>query len=399
VLPICPNGPGPFPDYGLANSGDILMVNPCDYKGLPIFLELARAFPDLPFAAVPTWGTTSADRAALATAGWIAEGVAFYAAPPTAAAPPEQPEPPAPAPPEKPGTDDDSVFSIAVIPDTQQEVFSGTRFINRSNWLVEHAAADDLDLRFVTHTGDVVNWDTDDHSQYKMASAALKPLETAGIPYSLSIGNHDSQATGPGGDARDPKRTRILARDTSTFNDYFTAARYGDVSGAFEAGKVDNVWSEFSAAGASWIVLNIEMWPRTAAVDWAKQVVASHPTSNIIVVTHTYLTQGGGIAQGSGYGETSPHYLYDNLISKYENIKMVFSGHVGVAASRVDTGKNGNKIYSFVAAIHSSTTNPVRIVTIDTSADTIASKIIAPYDNSSAWRGYDKKITGVDWAG
>lgn len=64
-LPICPNGSGPFPDYGLANAGAILMVNPCAYKGLPIFRELARTLPDLPFTAVPTWGTTRADRAAL----------------------------------------------------------------------------------------------------------------------------------------------------------------------------------------------------------------------------------------------------------------------------------------------------------------------------------------------
>jgi glycosyltransferase involved in cell wall biosynthesis len=47
-------------------SGAITMVNPCGYKGLPIFLDLAETFPDLPFLAVPTWGTTSDDRAQLA---------------------------------------------------------------------------------------------------------------------------------------------------------------------------------------------------------------------------------------------------------------------------------------------------------------------------------------------
>ena len=37
-----------------------------------------------------------------------------------------------------------------------------------------------LDLRFVTHTGDVVNWDTPDHAQYKVAQDAMRPLEAAG---------------------------------------------------------------------------------------------------------------------------------------------------------------------------------------------------------------------------
>jgi glycosyltransferase involved in cell wall biosynthesis len=66
-LPICPNGPGPFPYLGRFEEGLISMVNPCAYKGISIFAALARAFPRLSFAAVPSWGTTSKDRALLAS--------------------------------------------------------------------------------------------------------------------------------------------------------------------------------------------------------------------------------------------------------------------------------------------------------------------------------------------
>ncbi|MBO3748356.1 glycosyltransferase family 4 protein [Streptosporangiaceae bacterium NEAU-GS5] len=59
-------GPGPFPDLGRPDRGAVTMVNPCGYKGLPILLGLADARPEVPFLAVPTWGTTSADRAELA---------------------------------------------------------------------------------------------------------------------------------------------------------------------------------------------------------------------------------------------------------------------------------------------------------------------------------------------
>lgn len=45
--------------------GYIVMVNPCAVKGIAIFLALADAFPQVPFAAVPTWGTNPEDRAAL----------------------------------------------------------------------------------------------------------------------------------------------------------------------------------------------------------------------------------------------------------------------------------------------------------------------------------------------
>ncbi|HSG40712.1 MAG TPA: hypothetical protein VLE27_13810, partial [Thermoanaerobaculia bacterium] len=60
-------GEGPFPLLGHFDRGYVTLVNPCDYKGLPIFLALARALPDVELAAVPTWGTTEADRAALAS--------------------------------------------------------------------------------------------------------------------------------------------------------------------------------------------------------------------------------------------------------------------------------------------------------------------------------------------
>jgi glycosyltransferase involved in cell wall biosynthesis len=56
-------GPGPYPRH----RGDaVIMINPCGYKGLAIFLGLADAFPDVRFLAVPTWGTSDEDRTALA---------------------------------------------------------------------------------------------------------------------------------------------------------------------------------------------------------------------------------------------------------------------------------------------------------------------------------------------
>ena len=252
------------------------------------------------------------------------------------------------------------------MPDTQQEVLrsSDTRFINRTKWLVNQKSA--LDLRFATQSGDLVNWDTPEHDQYEVASAGMKPLEAADIPYTIAIGNHDTMATGVGGGARDARMTRIYQRDTRTFNSYFNASRYTKVGGAFESGKVDNIYSLYEAGGVKWMVLVLELWPRKAVVDWAKDAVAGHPDHNVIMVTHDYLDGAGGLGQSAGYGDTSPQYLWDNLISQYPNIKMTFSGHVGWATDRVYTGKNGNKIYSFLTTIHSTTTNPVRLLTVDT---------------------------------
>jgi glycosyltransferase involved in cell wall biosynthesis len=64
-LPISLLEPGERPDLGRFDNRFVGMVNPCAVKGISIFLALAESFPEVEFAAVPTWGTTAADTAAL----------------------------------------------------------------------------------------------------------------------------------------------------------------------------------------------------------------------------------------------------------------------------------------------------------------------------------------------
>jgi glycosyltransferase involved in cell wall biosynthesis len=59
-------GEGPFARLTAFDRGFVTMVNPSAIKGISVFVELARRLPDVPFAAVPTWGATAADHALLA---------------------------------------------------------------------------------------------------------------------------------------------------------------------------------------------------------------------------------------------------------------------------------------------------------------------------------------------
>src|SRR6476659_9791757 len=87
-------------------------------------------------------------------------------------------------------------FSIAVIPDTQNEVLGADqRFANRTQWLVNNRSA--LNLAFVLHNGDMMNWDTADHAQYAIASPAMSKLHAASIPLIPAIGNHYTSAVCP----------------------------------------------------------------------------------------------------------------------------------------------------------------------------------------------------------
>jgi amino acid adenylation domain-containing protein len=58
-------GGGPFPQLGRFDSGHVLLMNASAVKGLPILLGLARAFPDVSFAVLGGYGTTSDDHVAL----------------------------------------------------------------------------------------------------------------------------------------------------------------------------------------------------------------------------------------------------------------------------------------------------------------------------------------------
>lgn len=113
----------------------------------------------------------------------------------------------------------DGVFTLAVLPDTQLETGTDTRFADRNRWLVANRKS--LDIRFATQVGDLVNWDTPKHDQYVHASEAMSVLEKAGLPWSPTVGNHDGAAVCPGGAACPGTDVRVGVRNTGTFNSYF----------------------------------------------------------------------------------------------------------------------------------------------------------------------------------
>ena len=299
----------------------------------------------------------------------------------------------------------DNTFSIAVIGDTQTEVTSDSdsRFANRTAWLAANKSA--LDLRYVVHTGDVVNWGWLDAKQYTRARNAMAKLTAAKLPWSVAVGNHDTRAvgwnnvtgsTGYGGAAyaNNPEcrrrlspaecDTKKLVRKTAEFNASFPAGKLAGLGGTFESGKIDNAWTTFTANGTKWLVLNIEFAPRKTAVEWARKVVASHPKHNVIIDTHYYLTGSGGIStSNAGYGETSGKYIYDKIVSKYRNVKIVLSGHTGAYTSRTDKN-NGNTTVSYLGNDLGGANNPVRILTINASTGKITSTVYSKVRPGSA---------------
>jgi len=289
----------------------------------------------------------------------------------------------------------DPSFTIAVIPDTQRETKTAgdPRISHRNRWLIDHR--EDLDLRFAAQVGDLTDWGWLVPAQLTRASSAFRLFEDAGVPYSIAVGNHDTRTVGIGGSAYvygpdclarfSPGmcRSPVLLRHTEEINDVFDTGRFGNVRGAFEAGKIDNVYSTFRAEGYSWLVLDLEIWPRQEVVAWANRVVKDHPDANVVVNTHAYLTGKGAIDSNAHNGVTSARELWEQLISRHENIWLVTCGHAGRAATRVDRGVNGNKVVTLLTTMHktATNTNPVRLVQLDPRAGVMRTRLVGPMND------------------
>lgn len=305
-------------------------------------------------------------------------------------------------------------FTLAVVPDTQTEVFGDdTRLQERFEWLARRR--DHLGLRFVAHVGDLTNWGWLVPRQLTKGSEALRPLERVGVPYSIAVGNHDTRAVGWNGRggyggrfyednpecaerfSAEECTSEVLLRRTDEINAVFGAERFGAVKAAFEPGKIDNVYSTFRGGGTKWLVLDLEMWPRPEVVAWANEVAASHPRRNVVVNTHLYVSGNNKITNNAGYGDTSPRQLWKGFISQHRNIVMVVSGHVkATAATRVDEGVHGNKVVSLLTAFANSDTNPVRLVRIDPARGLLRTRIVAP-SSRDRFPEHRARVTGMQF--
>jgi len=307
-------------------------------------------------------------------------------------------------------TDTETVFTIAHVPDTQNEVMTdGTPLLTaRYQWLLDNKDA--LNLKFIAHTGDVVNWGVADPVQFTRADTATSVLDNGAIPFSYAIGNHDTAAVTVGGSAA-AGNTRTNLRNTVLFNQTFPVTRFKDVAGAFEAGKVDNMYQTFHAGGTDWLVLTHEMWPRQVVIDWMKQVVEAHPTHNVIISTHAFIDGTGSFPTTGFYGDTTAQSEWDQFVSQYANIKMVLSGHYGPSdttsgvyySTRI--GAHGNKVAQIMTAYHSNYQNQVRLLKIDTANQTLSSTVYASASTSSYPTGYitdtysNFSETNMNWLG
>ncbi len=284
-------------------------------------------------------------------------------------------------------------FTLAIIPDVQPEVAKPI-FRDRMEWLV--ANQDALNLKMVLQCGDLMNFNDD--AQYAHQSKGLEVLDNARLPYAMTLGNHDTAAVRVDSGSAAPGNVNANLRNTAKYNTYFPTSRFKLLAGTFETGKVDNAYHTFVAGGLNWLVINLELWARTGAVEWAKTVVTNHPKHNIIFLTHSHLKADCTIQQDKGgYGDNSPQYIFDQAMKPYPNVRLVFSGHTGTHGYRTDRGDNGNTICQFLQCYHDNTTNPTRLIEINPKRGTLRTWVYGASIGQDKQDGSSRTLTGIQW--
>ena len=241
-------------------------------------------------------------------------------------------------------------FTLVVMPDAQNYVVSDTAaelFNAQTQWIADQQST--LNTVFASQLGDVTENGTV-AAEWARASTAMGILDSAGIPYSITVGNHDGYASG-----------------YPTFLSTFGASRYagktwyggylGDPSDGVDdfgqnRGNLDS-YELFSADGMDFIVLNLELDSPTAyhVADWADAVLAAHSNRRAIVITHAYLTTAGARASSPyflGSGGTSAADLWQSVLSQHCNVFMVLSGHEPGESRLTSTNACGQPVHQLL---------------------------------------------------
>ncbi|MFK8113770.1 MAG: metallophosphoesterase [Rubripirellula sp.] len=305
-------------------------------------------------------------------------------------------------------------FTIAVIPDTQTYLGRDTKsepnsdedvrnpiFQTITDWIMNNR--DQQNIVFVSHVGDIV--DKNVPEQWTVARQCMDRIHSF-VPYGMTVGNHDMLSSG----------------DSSLFQMYFPESRFKDFDwygGSFQPDRPDptfsgnnaNSFQRIRAANLDFLMLHLECNAPDDVLEWANEIIASHPMHRVIITTHMDLgpiqrptTNQGYIHDPKGRmdwkkchskrGNTSIQ-MWDKCFKRHKNLFLICSGD----QSRSQTmhlsaqGDHGNTVHSCLSDYGSDGSlrlyrfvpqeNRVNVITYNTDRDhlTRTTKLIPDQDD------------------
>lgn len=235
-------------------------------------------------------------------------------------------------------------YVIAFLPDTQYMTQLYPKSLRKMfDYLVDKGKS--MNIKYIIGLGDITNangikeWSTVIHQTNRLNGY---------IPYSLVPGNHDV----------------LLGGKLELFNMNYgkkTGYYYQHVAatgGFMDQDSVRNTYLTFSVGDIDYIIINLDFGATDDILEWAGSVLAEHPNHRAILATHGYLAANGTTLDDID-SATPPSYdqkfnsgedMWERLVSKYENIDMIVSGHISMD-SIVCTpreGDAGNTVYQIL---------------------------------------------------
>jgi hypothetical protein len=224
-------------------------------------------------------------------------------------------------------------FSVIILPDTQHYSSRYPEiFYQQMNWIIENK--DLLNIQYVVHLGDITN--NNKTYAWEVASKSFKLLEDAGIPYSIVYGDNDMK--------NPDKNYYDGIRHTELLNSYFPTTRFDKPGswwhgGFFEPQKIDNYYCFFNYLEYKFMIMNLEIAPRSAVLNWADNIISANPSNKVILVTHDYLDRNGnrlddlktfgmnGRDKNDKLKGNNAETVFKKLVKKNPNIILVLCGH------------------------------------------------------------------------
>jgi len=283
-----------------------------------------------------------------------------------------------------PANNTNADFTIGTLPDTQ--FYSATMnggtpamFQSQTDWYVANRT--NLNLRFVTHLGDItqrgqnggnnVEWRAATNAMYRLENPATTLLSN-GIPYGLGVGNHDQSPIGTGDTG-----------DTTFFNQFFGVDHFigYDYYGGHFGANNDNSFQFFSAGGMDFIFIHLEYdtTPLPEVLAWADHLLKTYPNHRAIVTSH-WIVNTGFDATFSAQGQA----IY-NALKNNPNFFLMLCGHIAGEGQRSDVFE-GRTVYSILSDYQSRANGGngwLRYYTFSPSNNVIRAYTYSPWLNQS----------------
>lgn len=254
-------------------------------------------------------------------------------------------------------------YTFGVMPDTQFYSKSYPEIYNMtSQWFVDNRDA--LNLKYIFHLGDIVD-NFDQPYQWENATAAMKRLDEAGVPYGIMTGNHD---VGQG-------------NDYTSFYKYFGESRYE--KNPWYGGSYKNNRGHYDlieANGNEYIMLSMGWGIGEEEVAWMNQVLKEHENRTAILFVHDYLNEGSTRT-------TQGEMLYEKVVKPNKNVRMVMNGHIHGAAQRIDQlddnqdGKADREVVQILVDYqsHNGGQGYIRVMGLDMTNNKVYVRTYSPY--------------------